>query len=49
MNGMQILEVYDDTGVMTAKFRIEKPLWRWFHFVAGPPLAIIAFYLFQVW
>ncbi len=46
---MQILEVYDTAGVMTAKLHVEKKLWRWWNWTGGIPLALFAFYLFEIW
>lgn len=44
---MQILEVYDDAGVMTAKLRVDKKRKRWFYWEVIP-LAFLAFCLLQV-
>lgn len=44
---MEISEVYDDAGVMTAKLRIDKKKLRWFYW-GCIPLALILFCLLQV-
>lgn len=44
---MQILEVYDDAGVMTAKLRVDRKKLRLFYW-QGIPLALILFCLLQV-
>lgn len=43
---MEILEVYDDAGVMTAKLRVDKKRTRLFYW-EGIPLALVLFCLLQ--
>ena len=45
---MQILEVYNDAGVMTAKLRVDKKKARWFYWECIP-LGIVVYILLQVW